>query len=55
MTHKYCKGCVNLHNAGHRSDSQLAKTYNNWCTAVGKTCKDAIGFCKLNKLKKEKS
>jgi hypothetical protein len=50
---KHCKGCVHHHNAGHPKESNKAKTYNDWCCKMGMTARDAIGNCKLNKLKKE--
>lgn len=40
---EYCKECHHYHNGSH------TLKYYNWCTHFGKSCKDAIGNCKLNK------
>jgi len=54
MTH-HCKGCKLHHNAGHPKDSQLAKTYNDWCCkGYGKPARKAIGECKLKGWKEVK-
>lgn len=48
----HCKGCVHHVSAGHPKDSPLARTFNDWCTKVGRTARKAVGHCKNHGLRK---
>ena len=43
----HCKGCKAHHNAGHPKESNLAKTYNDWCVKYSRCASKAVGECKL--------
>lgn len=49
----HCNGCVHLHNAGHKDVKKHPEKqkYNAWCCSVSLPAVDAVGHCKVHKLK----
>ena len=44
---KVCKTCQYFHNAGHVKTTIEYKKYNQWCCRFSRTCKEAVGECKI--------